>query len=192
LSKPSMRIVALLLGCAAACVCASAPAAAQGSYSPYDESATSALARYLRTLASDPKDFSALIDYRNEFQLGALRYDVGEPANFALLPPAVVALEQLMAWGIPAIYETIGALVDEIVARGRSIGLTAVPDQLRARHYVGLRSARPLPADLPEQLARERVHVSLRGGQSIRITPHLYNDRRDIDRLFACLEPVVS
>jgi Flp pilus assembly protein TadD len=61
LSKPSMRIVALLLGCAGACVCASAPAAAQGSYSPYDETATSALARYLRTLASDPKDFSALI-----------------------------------------------------------------------------------------------------------------------------------
>jgi Flp pilus assembly protein TadD len=38
-----------------------APASAQGSYSPYDESATAALARYVRTLASDPKDFEALI-----------------------------------------------------------------------------------------------------------------------------------
>ena len=38
-----------------------APAAAQGSYSPYDESPTAALARYVRTLASDPKDFDALI-----------------------------------------------------------------------------------------------------------------------------------
>ena len=37
------------------------PASAQGSYSPYDESATTALARYVRTLASDPKDFEALI-----------------------------------------------------------------------------------------------------------------------------------
>jgi Flp pilus assembly protein TadD len=37
------------------------PASAQGSYSPYDESATAALARYVRTLASDPKDFEALI-----------------------------------------------------------------------------------------------------------------------------------
>jgi Flp pilus assembly protein TadD len=42
-------------------VTAVAPAAAQGSYSPYDESATAALARYVRTLASDPKDFEALI-----------------------------------------------------------------------------------------------------------------------------------
>jgi hypothetical protein len=37
------------------------PAAAQGSYSPFDESPAAALARYVRTLASDPKDFDALI-----------------------------------------------------------------------------------------------------------------------------------
>src|SRR3982751_2276037 len=37
------------------------PAAAQGSYSPFNETASSALSRYLRTLASDPKDFQALI-----------------------------------------------------------------------------------------------------------------------------------
>jgi Flp pilus assembly protein TadD len=36
-------------------------AGAQGSYSPYDETASTALARYVRTLASDPKDFSSLI-----------------------------------------------------------------------------------------------------------------------------------
>jgi tetratricopeptide (TPR) repeat protein len=36
-------------------------ASAQGSYSPYDESPAAALARYVRTLASDPKDFAALI-----------------------------------------------------------------------------------------------------------------------------------
>ena len=37
------------------------PASAQGSYSPYDESPTAALARYVRTLASEPKDFDSLI-----------------------------------------------------------------------------------------------------------------------------------
>jgi Flp pilus assembly protein TadD len=35
--------------------------AAQGSYSPYNETAASALARYVRTLAQDPKNFDALI-----------------------------------------------------------------------------------------------------------------------------------
>ena len=36
-------------------------ASAQGSYSPYNESPAAALARYVRTLASDPKDFETLI-----------------------------------------------------------------------------------------------------------------------------------
>ena len=48
---------------ALACACAvlGGPAAAQGSYSPYDESPATALARYVRTLASDPTDFQSLI-----------------------------------------------------------------------------------------------------------------------------------
>ena len=37
------------------------PVAAQSSYSPYAETAAGALARYVRTLASDPRDFGALI-----------------------------------------------------------------------------------------------------------------------------------
>lgn len=52
---------ALMIGGALAMVAGAVPAAAQGSYSPYDETASTALARYVRTLASDPKDFSALI-----------------------------------------------------------------------------------------------------------------------------------
>lgn len=37
------------------------PVAAAGSYSPYNESPSAALARYVRTLATDPKDFDSLI-----------------------------------------------------------------------------------------------------------------------------------
>src|SRR4029079_15048348 len=57
-----MRLIGALLVCArAACAVASAPAAAQGSYSPYNEGPGDALARYIRTLASDPRDFGSLI-----------------------------------------------------------------------------------------------------------------------------------
>ncbi len=47
----------------AACTCAinGTPSAAQGSYSQYDESPSAAMARYIRNLASDPKDFDSLI-----------------------------------------------------------------------------------------------------------------------------------
>ena len=46
---------------ACACAIAGAPSAAQGSYSQYDESPSAAMARYIRDLASDPKDFDSLI-----------------------------------------------------------------------------------------------------------------------------------
>lgn len=53
------RLAGALVACAAAL--AAVPGYAQGSYSPYDESPAAALARYVRTLASDPKDFQSLI-----------------------------------------------------------------------------------------------------------------------------------
>ena len=52
----------MLIGtCATGLSVAAAPVAAQTSYSPYAESPAAALARYVRTLASSPRDFSALI-----------------------------------------------------------------------------------------------------------------------------------
>jgi Flp pilus assembly protein TadD len=54
-----IRLTGALVACACALMAASVTA--QGSYSPYDESASTALARYVRTLASDPTDFQSLI-----------------------------------------------------------------------------------------------------------------------------------
>ena len=58
---PRLRFAAMLLAFAGVAAIAPAPVAAQNGYSAYDESPAAALARYVRTLASDPKDFSALI-----------------------------------------------------------------------------------------------------------------------------------
>jgi Flp pilus assembly protein TadD len=65
-----LRLACALCTCAAAAVSA-VPAAATGSYSPYNETASAALARYVRALASDPKDFDALIGAgRSALELG--------------------------------------------------------------------------------------------------------------------------
>lgn len=59
------------VACAAAVVLTATPAGAQGSYSPYNETATAALTRYLHELASDPKDFTSLIGAgRSALELG--------------------------------------------------------------------------------------------------------------------------
>ena len=53
------RLAGALVACAFAL--AGTPSQAQGSYSPYNESPATALARYVRTLASAPTDFQSLI-----------------------------------------------------------------------------------------------------------------------------------
>jgi Flp pilus assembly protein TadD len=54
------RIMGALLA-GATVVITAAPAQAQGSYSPYNESPAAALARYVHLLADDPKNFDSLI-----------------------------------------------------------------------------------------------------------------------------------
>jgi selenocysteine lyase/cysteine desulfurase len=133
------------------------------------------------------EDFARLIDYAERYQPGARRFDVGERSNFALLPVSIVGLEQLLSWGVPAIAETLAARSAAIARRAAALGLTSMPESRRAGHYLGLGFPRGLPAGLPERLAQERVHVSLRGA-SLRVTPHLYNDEADVERLFAVLD----
>lgn len=56
-----VRAAYLLAALAASAVAGAAPVAAQGSYSPYNETATAALARYVRALSATPHDFALLI-----------------------------------------------------------------------------------------------------------------------------------
>ena len=57
-----ISLVGALIACAGGTIATTAaPASAQGSYSPYNESAAAALGRYVRALADNPKDFQSLI-----------------------------------------------------------------------------------------------------------------------------------
>jgi selenocysteine lyase/cysteine desulfurase len=132
------------------------------------------------------EDFSRLVDYQDAFQSGARRYDVGERSNFVLLPMANEALRQILDWGVENVSETIGELTDLIEEEARKRGIEAVPAKRRGRHMIGLRLGSRAPEDLAARLAKERVFVSVRG-ESVRVSPHLYNTEEDVDRLFAAL-----
>jgi selenocysteine lyase/cysteine desulfurase len=136
------------------------------------------------------EDFARLVDYRERYQPGARRFDVGERSNFALLPASIVALEQLLAWGVEAIAATLAARTRALADRATSLGLRALAAERRAGHFLGLRFPRGVPPGLAQRLAAQQVHVSLRG-DSLRVTPHLYNHDRDADRLLAVLEALV-
>ncbi len=136
------------------------------------------------------ENFAGLVDYVDEYQPGARRFDMGERANFALMPVAVTALEQILAWGVANIQETLTHKTQDIAARCAGLGLTSLPDDKRAGHFLGLRRDGGLPKDLLDRLKAENIHVSVRGS-SMRITPHLFNNEADSDRLLTALENIL-
>jgi selenocysteine lyase/cysteine desulfurase len=133
------------------------------------------------------EEFSGLVNYQDAFQPGARRYDVGERSNFALLPMAAEALRRILDWGVENVSETIGALTDSIEEKARERGIETIPKARRARHMIGLKLGPEAPPDLAARLAAQNVFVSVRG-ESVRVSPHLYNTEADAERLFAALD----
>lgn len=140
----------------------------------------------------DSENFAGLVDYKSDYQPGARRFDVGERSNFALTPAAIAALEMILGWGVANVQATLARRNAALAARARDeFGLGSAPDARRAGHFLGLRFAGAVPADLPAQLAAEQVFVSVRG-RAMRVTPHLYNTDADIDRLFRVLRAALG
>src|SRR5208282_5869590 len=140
---------------------------------------------------ANARDFSSLILYTENYDNGARRFDMGERANFALLPAAVRAMKQLLEWEVAQVSETAGALNRRLAEEAAEVGFDAPAEPWRAPHYLALRRKTAIPKELPEMLAREKVFVSVRGS-SIRVTPHVYNTVDDCERLVACLRRIAA
>ncbi len=133
------------------------------------------------------EDFAGLVNYKDAFLPGARRFDVGECANFHTLPALIAALEQNLQWGVPEIAMTLAARNVGIAERAATLGLESLNADQRAGHFLGLRFPEGVPAGLLVLLKEAGVYVSVRG-RSLRITPHLYNDDADVDRLMDALK----
>lgn len=136
------------------------------------------------------EDFSGLVMYREEFQAGARRFDMGERANFHLLPMGIAALHQILEWGVRHIAETLAARTRGIAERAASLGLKCLAEKQRAGHFLGLGFPKGIPPGLLDSLAKRKVYVSVRG-DTVRVTPHLYNTDEDVDRLFNALDALI-
>ena len=137
------------------------------------------------------EDFSNLVDYQDRFQPGARRFDMGEKSNPAQLKSASAALAQILDWGVDNISATLGARNSRIADSARQLGLKVTPDAFRSPHYVApefakSKSSGGVPDRFAENLAANKIFVSVRG-KSVRITPHLYNNNHDIERLLDAL-----
>jgi selenocysteine lyase/cysteine desulfurase len=133
-------------------------------------------------------DFTSLVLYQDEFRSGARRFDYGECSNFVLVPMAIAALRQILAWGVVNIQNSLSVLTAMIAREAAALGCV-VPSE-RVGHMIGVRFPGGLPDQLSRKLADERIYVSTRGN-AIRIAPHLHNDEADVKRLFQVLRTLV-
>ena len=132
------------------------------------------------------EDFARLVEYTDAYGPGARRYDVGERSNFVLLPMAVEALRQILAWGVENIAVSLREFTDRIEEQAEKLGIETVPASMRAGHMIGLGLGPEAPKDLAVRLAEDNVFVSVRG-RNLRVSPHLYNTQRDVERLLDSL-----
>ena len=133
------------------------------------------------------EDFAGLVDQSDRYRSGAARYDVGEPANFILVPMLIAALEQVLEWGVPHIQSYIAELTRGLFEDGRLLELGLREARPETEHLFGLKV--PPDVDVAELQARLRerdVFVSVRGSV-IRVSPYVYNDPGDMDALRSAL-----
>ncbi|MDD9946035.1 MAG: aminotransferase class V-fold PLP-dependent enzyme [Myxococcales bacterium] len=132
------------------------------------------------------ENFARLVDYAERYADGARRFDVGERSAFQLIPAANASLEQVRAWGVANIAETLAARTDQIVKAVAPLDLRA-DTPARAPHYLALTLPAGTPSDLVKRLAARQVYVSQRGAR-LRVTPHVYNNDGDVARLVNALK----
>ena len=116
---------------------------------------------------------------------------MGEKSNPPLLLGAGAGIDFLLEFGVEAIAETLGARTKAIAEAAAQLGLGAAPIGIRAPHFLALSFPGNVPAGLMDRLAAEKVFVSQRS-QSIRVTPHLYNEPSDWERLIQLLGATTS
>jgi len=137
-------------------------------------------------LREGSEDFARLVDYRDEYQPGARRFDVGERTKFELTPMAIAALEQLLEWQVPRVAATLAALTDRIARRASDLEFEPLRAEERGPHMLGVRLPEAIRGHVLPALAEANCYAAVRGG-SLRIAPHLHTTDEDVERLFDAL-----
>jgi len=138
------------------------------------------------------EDFEHLVDYRAGYQPGAIRYDVAQRSNFALLPVAVASLRLIIEWQPARIQAYCKDLTDNFFEEVEELGFTVEDAHWRSAHLFGLRMPKGLElVELQQALKARGVSASLRGS-ALRVSPNVYNDAEDVSALLEGLRQAVA
>ncbi|MDR9417745.1 aminotransferase class V-fold PLP-dependent enzyme [Gracilimonas sp.] len=131
----------------------------------------------------ESENFANLVNYNDDYQPGALRYEVGEHSNFILVPMMLEAVKQLNKWGVKNIQQYCKNLIEEPVAKLRKAGFRIEDESFRSSHLFGIRLAEHHKMEkIKAAFDKHNILVSFRG-DSIRVSPNVYNTVDDFTQL---------
>ena len=139
----------------------------------------------------DSGDARFLHHYADSYRSGSRRFDVGERSNIVNLAIAIASLTQIREWGVAEISDALRHTTDSIAERALALGCEVAPPENRVPHFLGLRRRGGWPADLQTRFETQKVLVNLRG-DSLRVAPHLFTNKRDIDAFVYCLRETME
>ena len=138
------------------------------------------------------EDFEHLVDYKAGYQPGAIRYDVAQRSNFALLPVAVASLRLITEWRPDRIQAYCMGLTGNLFEEVEELGFRVEDACWRSAHLFGLRMPKGLElVELQQALRARGVSASLRGS-ALRVSPNVYNDAEDVSALLEGLRQAVA
>jgi len=119
---------------------------------------------------------------------GARRFDMGERDHFVSMEMAAVGIETVRGLGQPAVEARLRHLTTMIGEKASTLGnkVAVTASRFRAPQLICLGFPGGMPDGLAQRLAADKVHVAPRIGR-LRVSPHVYNDEEDVERLVAAL-----
>lgn len=134
-------------------------------------------------------DFGNLVNYESHYREGAARYGAGEQSSFILLPMLKEAIKQLNKWKPENIQAYCETLVKEPLEQIKDLGLFVEDPKFRSAHLFGIQCPTDKLESIQRAFKKHKVSVSFRG-DFVRVSPHVYNDERDMNRLVRAFQEV--
>ena len=132
-------------------------------------------------------DFGSLVNSSDKYMTGARRFDVGQKGTPTILPGVIAALEQINAWGIENISDSLLGINKRIADHLSALGFQLPDSSQRSPHMFGAIIPDKYKGDLISELSKRKIYISQRGN-SVRFSPHLHISENDIERLLATLD----
>ncbi len=129
------------------------------------------------------RDFTKLTDYQDEFDAGMRRFDTSSRANAMLILMLEESLRLFLEWNPSHIRSYLYEISSEPLARLCEHGFGVADRQFRAPNLFGISLPKGFHYEKARtELSSQNIHVSIRGS-ILRVSPHVYNDAEDLNRL---------